>query len=144
MTSVFFDTNALYIDGYRDSFAAGSLTFDINGSQIGVRVLHGSEYLVADDWTSYRHQDGSGFASLGDLTGYLSAQFAMRRPVGTVITPYQIAGVASFTVDHGLAYAPRTTVVDPDGAELDTDVIHAPGQTTLIFAMPFTGKLYLG
>lgn len=86
MTSVFFDTNALYIEGYRDSFVAGSLTFDLIGNKVGVRVLHGTDYLVEDDWSVYTRQDGSAFASIDDLTAYLTAQFAMRRPVGGIVT----------------------------------------------------------
>lgn len=87
MSSVFFDVNALYIEGYRDSFAAGTLTFDVlAGNQIGIRVLHGTEYLVVDDWASYTRQDGTAFASVDDLSAYLSAQFAMRRPVGGIET----------------------------------------------------------
>jgi hypothetical protein len=144
MPTVFFDTNALYIKGYRDSFTAGSLTADFTPFGVGVRVLHGTDYLVNDAWQNYTREDGSGFVSADDLMAYLTAQFAMRRPVGTVITPYPLTDAASFSVDHGLAYAPRTTVVTADGAEVDTDVVHMPGRTTLTFASPFTGTLYLG
>jgi hypothetical protein len=34
--------------------------------------------------------------------------------------------------------------VSADGSEVDTDVVHAPGQTVLTFASPFTGTLYPG
>lgn len=83
MPVVFFDTNALYIQGYRDSFVAGSLTADYTPIGVGVRVLHGSDYLVNDTWPNYERQDGSGFTSPDDLMAYLTAQFAMRRPVGS-------------------------------------------------------------
>lgn len=144
MPTVFFDTNALYIQGYRDSFVAGSMTADITPIGIGIRVLHGSEYLVNDKWVNYTRQDGSGFASADDLMAYLAAQFAMRRAVGTVITPYPLTDTSNISVDHGLTYAPRATVVAADGSEVDTDVTHTPGRTTLTFAQPFTGTLYLG
>jgi hypothetical protein len=77
MPVVFFDTNALYIDGYRDSFVAGSLAADYTPIGVGVRVLHGSDYLVNDAWENYTRQDGSGFASPDDLMTYLTSQFAM-------------------------------------------------------------------
>lgn len=144
MTAVFFDTNALYIEGYRDSFTAGSLTADFTPIGVGIRVLHGSEYIVNDDWQAYTHQDGSTFASPDDLMAYLTAQFAMRRPVRTLVAPYPLNGAASFTINHGLPYVPSATVVDPNGVEVDADVAHAPGLTTLTFAQPFTGTLYLG
>lgn len=92
MPSVFFDTNALYIQGYRDSFVAGSLTADVTDIGVGIRVLHGSEYLVNDKWVNYARQDGSGFASADDLMAYLAAQFAMRRPVGDVFGVPAVAG----------------------------------------------------
>ncbi|MGE8128989.1 hypothetical protein ACQKQD_18610 [Methylobacterium sp. NPDC080182] len=92
MPTVFFDTNALYIAGYRDSFTAGSLTADVTPIGIGIRVLHGSEYLVNDKWVNYTHEDGSGFASADDLMAYLTAQFAMRRPVGEIFGVPVVAG----------------------------------------------------
>lgn len=57
--------------------------------------------------------------------------------------PYQIPGVASFTAAHGKPYRPAVTLLLPSGEEVETDVYHAPGQTTLVFAQPFTGTLYL-
>lgn len=144
MPVVFFDTNALYIQGYRDSFTAGSLTADYTPIGVGVRVLHGTDYLVNDVWSNYTRLDGSGFVSPADLMAYLIAQFTMRRPVGSITTPYSLTAVSSIAVDHGLAYAPRTTVVSADGSEVDTDVTHTPGRTTLSFGQPFTGTLYLG
>lgn len=84
MTCVFFDTNALYIQGYRDSFVAGSLEADFTPFGVGVRVLHGSDYLVNDAWENYTRQDGSGFTSGDDLMAYLTAQFSMRRPLAPV------------------------------------------------------------
>jgi hypothetical protein len=92
MTAVFFDTNALYIEGYRDSFTAGSLTADYTPLGVGIRVLHGSEYIVNDDWQAYTHQDGSTFASPDDLMAYLTAQFAMRRAVGEIFGVPAVAG----------------------------------------------------
>lgn len=91
MATVFFDTNALYIEGYRDSFTAGSLTADFTSIGVGVRVLHGSDYLVNDAWQNYTRQDKSGFASAGELMAYLTAQFAMRRPIDTLSDPYTAA-----------------------------------------------------
>jgi hypothetical protein len=144
MPVVFFDTNALYIEGYRDSFVAGSLTADYTPIGVGVRVLHGTDYLVNDAWQNYTQLGGETFASPDDLMAYLTAQFAMRRPVRTLIPPYPLNGAASFAINHGLPYVPSATVVDPDGVEVDADVAHAPGLTTLTFAQPFTGTLYLG
>lgn len=104
-TCVFFDTNALYIEGYRDSFAAGTLAYDVAGGAVGVRVLHGSEYLVQDDWSGYARQDGTGFASLAELTAYLDGQFAMRRPVGSPQRSYALAA-ADFQTVFPLSPAP--------------------------------------
>lgn len=144
MPVVFFDTNALYIQGYRDSFTAGSLTADYTPIGVGVRVLHGTDYLVNDVWSNYARADGSSFASPADLMAYLTAQFTMRRPVRAFPSAYPLNGAASFAISHGLPYVPSATVLDPNGIEVDTDVAHAPGLTTLTFASPFTGTLYLG
>jgi hypothetical protein len=144
MPVIFFDTNALYIEGYRDSFTAGSLAADYSPIGVGIRVLHGSDYLVNDVWENYKRQDGTGFASPDELMTYLTAQFSMRRPVRAIVAPYPLSGAASFAINHGLPYVPSATVVDPDGIEVDADVAHAPGLTTLTFAQPFTGTLYLG
>lgn len=92
MPTVFFDTNALYIAGYRDSFAAGSLTADVTDIGVGIRVLHGADYLVNDAWENYTREDGSRFASGNDLMAYLGAQFAMRRPVGETFGVPVVAG----------------------------------------------------
>jgi hypothetical protein len=81
MTAVFFDTNALYIEGYRDSFTAGSLTADFTPIGIGIRVLHGADYLVNDAWANYTRQDGNAFASPDELMAYLTAEFSKRRPL---------------------------------------------------------------
>lgn len=92
MTAVFFDTNALYVEGYRDSFTAGSLTADFTPIGVGIRVLHGSDYIVNDAWANYTRQDGGKFASPDDLMAYLTAQFSMRRPVGEAFGVPVVAG----------------------------------------------------
>ena len=84
MAAVFFDTNALYIEGYRDSFTAGSLAADVTSIGVGIRVLHGSDYLVNDAWQNYTREDGSGFASADELMAYLQAEFSKRRPLAPV------------------------------------------------------------
>lgn len=84
MPTVFFDTNALYIEGYRDSFVAGSLTADVTPIGVGIRVLHGSEYLVNDAWQNYAREDGGGFTSGDDLMEYLTGEFSKRRPLAPV------------------------------------------------------------
>jgi len=92
MPVVFFDTNALYIEGYRDSFVAGSLAADYTPIGVGVRVLHGTDYLVNDAWQNYTRSGGGTFASPDDLMAYLTAQFAMRRPVGETFGVPAVAG----------------------------------------------------
>jgi hypothetical protein len=92
MPAVFFDTNALYIKGYRDSFTAGSLVADVTSIGVGVRVLHGADYLVNDAWGNYTREDGSGFASPDEVMAYLTAQFAMRRAVGEIFGVPAVAG----------------------------------------------------
>lgn len=93
MPVVFFDTNALYIQGYRDSFTAGSLAADYTQIGVGVRVLHGTDYLVNDAWQNYtRPNNGGGFASPEALMVYLTAQFALRRPVGETFGVPAVAG----------------------------------------------------
>lgn len=84
MPVVFFDTNALYIEGYRDSFTPGSLAADYTPIGVGVRVLHGTDYLVNDVWQNYTRSGGGTFASPDDLMAYLTAQFAMRPPPAVV------------------------------------------------------------
>ena len=106
-----------------------------------VSIAGRGEFFVP--WSGITDLQGNGFTDTGDVLVYLQGEFA-KRPASVVITPYPITAVSSFTVNHGLAYAPRTTIIDPAGAEMDTDIVHAPGQTTLIFAEPFTGTLYLG
>lgn len=92
MTAVFFDTNALYVEGYRDSFAAGTLTADLTPIGVGVRVLHGTDYIVNDAWANYTRQDGSAFASQSELVSYLTREFAKRRPVGETFGISTVAG----------------------------------------------------
>jgi len=91
MPVVFFDTNALYIQGYRDSFTAGSLTADFTGIGVGIRVLHGSDYLVNDVWTNYTRLDGSAFASPDELMAYLLSEFSKRRLISILSDPYVAA-----------------------------------------------------
>lgn len=58
-------------------------------------------------------------------------------------TAYAIAGAASFTAHHGLPFAPSAWIVTPEGELVETDVLHSPGATTVVFPQPFTGTLYL-
>ncbi|MET3481524.1 hypothetical protein [Methylobacterium sp. 1973] len=96
-------------------------------------------------WAELTNLDGTYTpASMADALAYLQGEFAKCTPVRPIPASYPLSEVASFAVSHGLSYAPSTTIVDPDGAEVDTDVVHAPGLTTLTFAQPFTGTLYLG
>jgi hypothetical protein len=104
MPAVFFDTNALYIKGYRDSFTAGSLVADVTSIGVGVRVLHGTDYLVNDAWQNYTREDESGFASADELMAYLTAEFAKRRPLAPVPRgPGVFVGPGNPTADLGLA-----------------------------------------
>ncbi|MFB0491934.1 hypothetical protein ABIE45_004520 [Methylobacterium sp. OAE515] len=88
MTAVFFDTNALYIEGYRDSFTAGSLTADFTAIGVGIRVLHGADYIVNDAWENYARLDGSAFASADELMAYLLSEFQKRRLINLLSDPY--------------------------------------------------------
>lgn len=57
---------------------------------------------------------------------------------------YSIAGASSFTANHGRNYRPAVALLLPSGEQVETDVYHAPGQVTVVFAQPFTGTLLLG
>ncbi|WP_342106272.1 hypothetical protein [Methylobacterium sp. SI9] len=57
---------------------------------------------------------------------------------------YSIAAAASFTANHGRSYRPAVALLLPSGEQVETDVYHAPGQVTVVFAQPFTGTLLLG
>lgn len=96
-------------------------------------------------WAEITSLDGSHVpSSMADALAYLQGEFTKGRAARAIVQPYPLTGAASFTINHGLPYVPSATVVDPDGVEVDADVAHAPGLTTLTFAQPFTGTLYLG
>jgi hypothetical protein len=127
----------------RDVFPACALraTMDASGK---IRVMSLAETAeLYTDWFRIETLDGRTFGTPEDAKAYVDG-ILMRRPEKMVITPYAITNAASYAVNHGLTYTPRATVVSADGAEVDTDVSHAPGQTVLTFASPFTGTLYLG
>lgn len=63
---------------------------------------------------------------------------------GASVLMFQITAASSYTASHGFTYAPRVWIVDPSGAEVETDIIYRPGQVTSVFPGPFTGTLYLG
>ena len=63
--------------------------------------------------------------------------------VATVLT-FSITAASSFTASHGFTYSPRAWLVDQAGELVETDVLYAPGQVTVMFPGPFTGTLYLG
>jgi hypothetical protein len=56
---------------------------------------------------------------------------------------YQLNNVGSFTARHGFSRIPSVRLLTPLGEEVETDVRHAPGQTLLVFPVPFTGTLYV-
>ncbi|MDP4023720.1 hypothetical protein Q8W71_13875 [Methylobacterium sp. NEAU 140] len=128
-------------------FPAGSLIAHVHETwtdriQIDTIAGRGAQTVLWQDVTSL---DGMFTpASMADALAYLRGEFAKRPALRPILAPYPLAGAASFAINHGLPYAPSTTVVSSDGAEVDTDVAHAPGLTTLTFAQPFTGTLYLG
>ncbi|MGU3286439.1 hypothetical protein [Methylobacterium mesophilicum] len=96
-------------------------------------------------WGDVTSLDGSYTpATMGDALAYLQGEFSKSTPVRPTPVLYPLSGAASFAISHGLSYAPMATIIGPDGTEVDTDVAHAPGLTTLTFAQPFTGTLYLG
>ena len=55
-----------------------------------------------------------------------------------------IRSASSFTANHDFTYAPRVWLLNAASAEVETDVLYAPGQVTVVFPEPFTGTLYLG
>lgn len=67
-----------------------------------------------------------------------------RGPSGGEVLVLPIRGASSFTANHPFAYAPRAWLLDAASVEVETDIVHAPGQVTAIFPVPFTGTLYLG
>jgi hypothetical protein len=143
---IYYSQNAILIEDNPIPFVAGTLTASLNTATGNVEIcrIDSSFILAATPWQSIADATGNTFGTSDEVMAYLDGEFTKRRPIGTLITPYPLTGAASFSVDHGLAYVPRTTVVTADGAEVDTDVVHAPGRTTLTFASPFTGTLYLG
>ena len=63
---------------------------------------------------------------------------------GVTVLTLPITAASSFTAPHNFPYRPRTWLIDATGAEVETDVLYAPGQVTVVFPGPFTGTLYLG
>ena len=63
---------------------------------------------------------------------------------GITVLTLPITAASSFTASHNFPYRPRAWLVDATGAEVETDILHAPGQVTAVFPGPFTGTLYLG
>ena len=140
------DCDQIWITDEGRSFAGRSLVAGTtNGNiTIALKAAEAGDYVVNTAWTNIAGQAGQGFADQATALAYLQGEFAKGRPSRATIAPYPLSGAASFAISHGLPYAPATTILDPDGAEVDTDVAHAPGLTTLTFAQPFTGTLYLG
>ncbi|MGX9980729.1 hypothetical protein [Methylobacterium fujisawaense] len=143
----FHDTSGSIVIAGNGAFQARSLVATVSSvlpDTIQINDLAGrGEQAVT--WANLTSLDGSFTpTSMADALAYLQGEFSKCAPARPIPAPYHLAGAASFAVNHGLSYAPSTVVVDPDGAEVDTDIVHAPGLTTLTFAQPFTGTLYLG
>ena len=56
---------------------------------------------------------------------------------------YSVNGVTSFNASHSFSYNPQTWLIDASGSVVETDVVYTKGNVNLIFALPFTGTLYL-
>lgn len=135
----------IFISGEMHTFAPRSLVCVLNGggSTILIQMRGSTDAVAGGRFSDFGNHDGLPFEAPEDAKAYLDGVFS-REPFKMVITPYTLTNASSYAVNHGLAYAPRATVVAADGAEVDTDVSHGPGQTVLTFASPFTGTLYLG
>lgn len=80
-----------------------------------------------------------GAGNVGDVGAFLDSLKGPLQPPSA----YPINGAASFTAAHGKAFAPDIWILTPSGELVETDVLHAPGATTVVFPEPFTGTLYL-
>lgn len=95
-----------------------------------------------------QHERGVAAATVRQMSAVATA-VAAQGPAGppgqNAAAPYSyaISGVASFTASHGLPFAPEAWVITPEGELVETDVLHSPGATTVVFPQPFTGLLYL-
>lgn len=140
------DCDQIWVSGQEQSYARRSLVAGTTNGNITVmmKAAAAGDYVVNTPWANVGNCDGVPFPDQASVLAYLQGEFAKSEPVRPPPAPYPLTGAASFAINHGLAYAPSATIVDPDGAEVDTDVAHAPGLTTLTFAQPFTGTLYLG
>lgn len=56
---------------------------------------------------------------------------------------YSLNGVTSFNAIHSFPYNPQTLLITPSGSLVETDTAYTTGNVNLIFALPFTGTLYL-
>ncbi|MEW9530592.1 hypothetical protein [Microbispora sp. NPDC049125] len=68
-------------------------------------------------------------------------------PAGGEQFVYDRGGVpaATWTIVHGLGRYPPVSVLTDDHVEVDSDVVHADLNTTVItFAVPFSGKAIIG
>jgi len=48
-----------------------------------------------------------------------------------------------WTIPHGFAYFPSVTVYDTTGAEIDVEILQAPGVVTIRTVLPTAGRAYL-
>lgn len=137
-------TGSLVIVG-RGIYPAKSLSAVVcpDGLTIQVQSL-AQRNEFAEAWSAVTDLAGNSFPDLPTTLAYLQGEFSKSTLARAIPAPYSLNGAASFAISHGLAYVPTATILDPIGCEVDTDVSHAPGQTTLTFASPFTGTLYLG
>jgi hypothetical protein len=112
------------------------------------------ELLLIDAGPVFRGEKGETGPSLYDLwleagnVGSLDDFLAVIGAGGGGSTPivqkmYPLNSVGSFVANHGLAKIPTVKILTVNGEEVETDVLHSPGKTTLIFPVPFIGTLYL-
>lgn len=111
--------------------------------------------IVADPPISANFGAGQGIAGppgasaydIAVANGFVGTQaewLASLATGGITVLTFPITSASSFTASHNFPYRPRAWLVDAAGAEVETDILYAPGQVTVIFPGPFTGILYLG
>ena len=100
MIRVFYDADAVFIDGYRSALIAGTLVATASGDTISITTVNSTDALAAGPYTIFARQDGTGFADAPTCLAYLQAtcgQVLQRVPT--------VSGVASEAIAAGMPVA---------------------------------------
>ena len=99
---IFFLDNEILIDTIPTPFVAGSLIARMNGQAVEIGRVESDFVFTSIPWENVAARDGTTFDTSDDAMAYVTAQLAMRRPVGET---FGVATVAGASLLQGLPVA---------------------------------------